>query len=127
MMTTALWCVLFAGILPVITTGIAKWGPGLDNRHPRDWAGGLTGYRRRAYAAHQNGFEAFPFFAVAVLCALQAGAPQGVVNALAVVVVAARVGYVAAYLADRPTLRSVLWGVGWFGSIAIFASPAWAT
>lgn len=125
-MTLALWSVLAAGILPVLSTGVAKWGAPLDNHRPRDWAESLTGYRRRAYAAHQNAFEAFPFFAAAVLTAAVTQAPQGIVNLLALVFLAARIGYLGAYLADAATLRSVLWLIGWIATIAIFTASAWA-
>ncbi len=125
-MTVALWCVLLAGMLPVFTTGIAKWGIKLDNNHPRDWAGSLHGYRRRAYAAHQNAYEAFPFFAASVIAAMLTNAPQSVVNTLAVLFIAARLGYTAAYLRDAATARSILWAIGWFATIAIFTATIWA-
>jgi uncharacterized MAPEG superfamily protein len=125
-MTTALWCVLLAGILPVLTVAVAKWGPGLDNANPRDWATRLDGYRKRAYAAHQNSFEAFPFFAAAVFAAKWGQAPQATVDALAILFVAARLAYVAAYVGDRPTFRSIVWIVGWVATLAIFSAPAWA-
>lgn len=124
-MTIAIWCVLALGVLPVLTVAVAKWGTALDNRHPRDWAGTLDGYRRRAYAAHQNGYEAFPFFAAAVLAAELQQAPRGTLDLLALLVVAARLAYVAAYLIDRSTLRSIVWSIGWFGTIAIFLAPLW--
>jgi uncharacterized MAPEG superfamily protein len=125
-MTIALWCVLAAGVMPVFAAGIAKWGPGLDNNHPRDWAQSLEGYRRRAYAAHQNGFEAFPFFAAAVLAAKWADAPQGPVDVMALIFVVARLIYVGAYIADTAALRSIVWIGGWMATIAIFTTPAWA-
>jgi uncharacterized MAPEG superfamily protein len=125
-MTIALWCVLVAGVLPVLAVGIAKWGTPLDNNHPRDWASGLSGYRRRAYAAHHNAYEAFPFFAAAVLAAAVMQAPQGPVNALAFVFIAARLAYLAAYITDRATLRSVLWVIGWAATLAIFTAVLWA-
>ncbi len=125
-MTIALWCVLVAGVLPVATVGLAKWGTPLDNNHPRDWAGSLQGYRRRAYAAHQNAYEAFPLFAAAVLAAQWGDAPQPVIDALALVFVAARLAYAGAYLADAATLRSAVWAIGWFASLAILSAPAWA-
>ncbi len=125
-MTMALWCVLVAGILPVVAAGIAKWGTALDNNHPRDWANGLSGYRRRAYAAHHNAYEAFPFFAASVLAAAVTQAPQGPVNTLALVFIAARLGYLAAYITDRATLRSVLWVIGWAATLAIFTASLWA-
>lgn len=125
-MTMALWCVLVAGILPVVAAGIAKWGTALDNNHPRDWANGLTGYRRRAYAAHHNAYEAFPFFAAAVLAAAVTQAPQGTVNLLAMIFIAARLAYLAAYITDKATLRSVLWVIGWAVTLAIFTANLWA-
>ena len=126
-MSIALWCVLLAGIMPVVTTGIAKWGaPDLDNNHPRDWAGALTGYRRRAYAAHLNAYEAFPFFAAAVIAATMLDASPPAVDLLALVFVAARLGYTGAYMADFSTPRSLLWAAGWFSTIAIFTAPAWS-
>jgi uncharacterized MAPEG superfamily protein len=125
-MTIALWCVLLAGVLPVLTVALAKWGAKLDNNHPRDWAQSLEGYRRRAYAAHQNGYEAFPFFAAAVLAAQWAESPQSTVDMLALIVIAARLAYVGAYAADMATPRSIVWSIGWFGTIAIFTAPAWA-
>jgi uncharacterized MAPEG superfamily protein len=123
-MTMALWCVLAVGIMPVLTVAIAKWGTRLDNNHPRDWAQTLDGYRRRAYAAHQNAYEAFPLFAAAVIVAQMRGVPQDKLDALAVMVLLARLAYVAFYVLDRATLRSLVWAVGWFGSITIFVSAA---
>lgn len=125
-MPTAYWCVLFAGLLPVLTVGLAKAGGRLDNNNPRDWAGQLAGYRRRAHAAHLNHFEAFPLFAAAVIVAKSLGAPAGPVDALALTFVAARIAYTACYMLDWATLRSVVWLVGWMATIAIFASPVWA-
>ena len=125
-MPIALWCVLLAGIMPVVRAGVAKWGPGLDNHNPRDWANTLTGHRRRAYAAHQNSYEAFPFFAAAVLAAMLMKGPQGTIDAIAVLFIAARVGYAVAYVVDAATIRSVLWIIAWLAQIALITSPAWA-
>ena len=86
-MQLAFWCVLAMGVMPVATVAIAKW-KGLDNHAPRDWAQSIDGYRRRAYAAHLNHFEAFPLFAAAVLVAATQGAPMASVNVLAAGVVA---------------------------------------
>lgn len=125
-MTLALWCVLAAGLLPVVTVGIAKaLGGSYDNSDPRGRAALYEGLPRRAHAAHLNGFEAFPLFAVAVLVAELKGAPQGMVNLLAGAFLLARLGYVACYLLDLPTPRSLLWTVGFFCAIAIFVSPLW--
>ena len=40
--------VLVAGVLPYLTTALAKSGGGYDNAAPRDWVGQLQGWRRRA-------------------------------------------------------------------------------
>jgi uncharacterized MAPEG superfamily protein len=123
--TTALWCVLIAGLLPYAATLTAKVGGAkFDNANPRDWLASQSGFRRRANSVQLNAFEAFPLFAVAVLVAQMLGAPQGRVDMLAIVFVAARVAYLGFYLADLATLRSLSWFVGLACAVAIFVSGA---
>ncbi|MGL4239576.1 MAG: MAPEG family protein [Beijerinckiaceae bacterium] len=125
-MTIALWCVLLAALLPVVSAGIAKSAGGAyDNADPRGRASSYEGLAKRAHAAHLNGFEAFPLFAAAVLVAELKGGPRGMVDALAVVYISARVGYVGLYLLDKPALRSLVWAIAFFCAIAIFVSPLW--
>ena len=121
-MTIAFWCVLAAGLLPYAATLTAKGGTRFDNRNPRAWLAQQTGWRARAHAAQQNGFEAFPLFAVAVLVAHELHAPQGRVDVLALVFVAARAAYLLAYIADLHLVRSVVWAVGIGSAVAIFLS-----
>lgn len=124
-MTVAELCLLAAVILWLATIGLAK-GAGwrdYDNARPRATGFYESGWRARALAAHQNGMEALPFFAAAVLLAEFRGAPQGLADALAAGFVAARLVYVAAYLGDRPTLRSLIWTVGFALNVALFLSP----
>ena len=124
-MTLALWCLLVASLLPIACAGIAKWGfAGFDNRRPREWLARQEGWRARAHAAQQNSWEALAVFAAAVLTAHVAGAPQAAVDALAVGFVAARLAYIACYLADRSTLRSTVWLIGLGLSIALFGVSA---
>jgi uncharacterized MAPEG superfamily protein len=124
-MTTAYWCVLVAGLLPYVATLTAKiGGQRFDNANPRDWLSAQSGFRRRANAAQMNGFEAFPLFAAGVLVAHAAGAAQARVDALALTFVAARVAYLAFYLADRATLRSLAWFVGIGSAVALFFAAA---
>ena len=124
-MTTALWCVLIAGLLPYAATIIAKaGGTKFDNANPRDWLGGQSGFRRRANAAQLNSFEAFPLFAAAVIVAQMLGAPQARIDLLAMVFVAARIAYLGFYLADLATLRSLAWFVAIASAVAIFVSAA---
>ena len=113
--------VLIAGLLPVICAGIAKWGVrGYDNRQPREWLAQQTGYRARAHAAQQNSFEAFPFFAAAVVFALMAGAEEAKVVGAAWFFLGMRVAYIYAYVTDRATLRSLVWAVGYATVIYLF-------
>jgi uncharacterized MAPEG superfamily protein len=122
-MTFALWMILVAAILPLVATAVAKsGGSGYDNASPRTWEAQLSGWRARANWAHRNHMEAFPVFAAAVLVAQMAHAPQGVVNALAGVFILARIGYTVAYIADRASLRSVLWVIGFLCDVALFCS-----
>ncbi|HEX4326685.1 MAG TPA: MAPEG family protein [Burkholderiales bacterium] len=124
-MTLAFWCVLIAGLLPVLATSIAKWGlKGFDNNNPRAWLEKQSGYRARANAAQQNSFEAFPFFAAGVVIAHLAEAPQGRVDALAVAFIVLRLLYLACYLADRATLRTLVWGLAYACIIGLFVVSA---
>jgi uncharacterized MAPEG superfamily protein len=125
-MTLALWCVLFAGLLPILCAGAAKWGAAdFDNARPRDWLNAVEGWRKRMNAAQQNGWEAFPLFAAAVLVAETQGGPREAVDGLALLWVAFRLAYVWAYAADRPALRSGFFSLALLSAVAIFTSPAW--
>src|ERR1700691_1260827 len=118
-MTLAYWCVLIAGLLPLAATGIAKWGfRDFDNRNPRAWLAAQTGIRARANAAQANSFEAFPFFAAAVIIAQQVHAAQGRIDTLAAAFVLLRVIYLACYLADRASLRSLVWGLAYICTVS---------
>jgi uncharacterized MAPEG superfamily protein len=77
----------------------------------------------RAEGEHRNGIEAFPFFAVAVLLAEFRAAPQNLINELAVQFLIVRIAYVFTYLGDRPTLRSILWSIGFAINVGIFFLP----
>lgn len=120
-MHTALLCVLVAGLLPYLYTGVAKIaGPRYDNRDVRGWQARLAGLPYRANAAHLNSFESFPLFAAAVLAALATGADVGRVDLLAICYVALRLVYGAVYLMNLSVLRSVVWFAALGCSIAIF-------
>ena len=119
-MTIANWCILIACVLPTATVGLAKLhsaslprgGGRYNNRQPREWAAGLTGWQLRANAAQGNGFEVLPLFIAAVLMAQQAHADQDHVDTLAMVFIGIRLAYIACYLADLATLRTIVWGAG---------------
>jgi uncharacterized MAPEG superfamily protein len=112
-MRTALICVLIAGLLPYFWTAVAKvLGPRYDNRNVREWQSRLTGVALRAHHAHLNAFEAFPFFAAAVLAAMVVQADAARVATLSIAFVVARVVHGVCYIADRAALRSFAWLVG---------------
>ena len=122
-MTLAYWCVLIAGLLPYVAMVPARMDRAIDNHAPRDRYALQHGRQKRAYAAHLNSFEAFPFFAAAVIIAHQLAAPQAWLNGFAALFIVARVVYILAYWANQPTLRSTLWTVGVAATLAIFLLP----
>jgi len=131
-MTLATVCVLIACLLPIVCAGIAKspgFGKprregGFDNRNPRAWMAGLEGWQARANAAQQNSFEALPVFIAGVVLAQQAGADQALVDGLAIAFIVLRAGYIAAYLRDVATFRSLLWATAMACCVGLFISTA---
>ncbi|EIK98588.1 hypothetical protein PMM47T1_01080 [Pseudomonas sp. M47T1] len=123
-MTVAFWCVLIAMVLPFVCTSIAKFSGGKfgprQNHDPRTFLEKLEGFPRRAHAAQQNSFEAFPAFAAAVIIAyICHNAQQVTMDVLAVMFITSRLLYIICYLADWAMLRSLVWFVG-LGLIASF-------
>jgi uncharacterized MAPEG superfamily protein len=113
--------VLVAALLPIATIGGSKATKGYDNSKPRDYLARLSGWRARANWAHQNHFEAFPPFAAGVILAEMSHAPQGRVDLLAGVFIAARVAYTAAYLGNAASVRTLIFGVGFGCVVWLFA------
>jgi uncharacterized MAPEG superfamily protein len=124
-MTIAEWCIFGALALYLVTIVPVKWigYRRYDNAKPRDPAFYDDPLRARALGAHQNGIEAFPFFAVAVLLAEFRLSPQNLINELAVLFLIVRIAYVFTYLGNRPRLRSILWNIGFAINAAIFFMP----
>jgi uncharacterized MAPEG superfamily protein len=125
MMTVAEWCVFAVVALYLLTIVSVKWigARQYDNAQPRDPAFYQEAIRARALGAHQNGIEAFPFFAAAVLLAEFRSAPQNLINELAVLFLIVRIAYVLTYIGNRPRLRSILWNLGFTINVAIFFLP----
>ena len=121
-MTVALWCVLVAGLLPYAVFGPAA--SKLDSLLPRSSARELEGLPARAYGTHLNHFEAFPFFAAAVLAAQVVEGPSAIVNWLAVAFIVVRVAYTYFYMSSLQPYRSISFFVGLLIVIAIFVIPA---
>lgn len=122
-MNLAIASVLVAGLMPFTCAIIAKAGKkSYDNHNPRDWLAQQTGYRARANAAQANCFEAFPFYAVAILFASYAQVAPERIELYASVFIVARVAYIACYLSDQDKLRSVAWLVGWLVTIGLMSA-----
>ena len=124
-MTLAEWCVFGALLLYLATIASIKWirFRGFDNSRPRDPAFYADAIAQRALGAHQNGIETFPFFAFAVLLAEFRDAPQRLIDELAVLFLIVRIAYMLTYLGNRPTLRSILWSIGFAINLGIFFMP----
>jgi uncharacterized MAPEG superfamily protein len=125
-MTVAEWCVFGTLMLYLLTIASIKWAGfrRFDNARPRDAAFYDGPIAARALGAHQNGIEAFPFFAAAVLLAEFRFCSQHLIDELAMLFLIVRIAYVFTYLGNRPTLRSILWSIGFAINIAIFFMPA---
>jgi uncharacterized MAPEG superfamily protein len=126
-MTIADLCLLAAVVLTILSILPAKVDGRreFDNANPRDPRFYASGLRARSQAAHQNGFEVFPFFAASVILAEMRSVPQGTLNGLAVAFIVIRIVYVLMYLTNRPSARSLVWSIGLACNLAIFFSPAW--
>lgn len=121
-MPIAYWCILIAALLPIAFVSYAKSGS-RDNNNPRDDIASLPGPQRRAYAAHQNAYENFPFFAAAVLVSTIMGAPISTVSLLAMIYIVLRVVHGLLYIADKASLRSLAYLAALVVNIAIFVLP----
>jgi len=124
-MSIAYSCVLIAALLPYVFTVIAKAnGPGYTNIAPRLYLEKLEGWRKRAHWTQLNSFEAFPFFAAAVIIAQQSFVHQTTVDIIAMLFIVARVLYGICYLINRSTLRSLVWFVGFVCCVSLFILAA---
>lgn len=123
-MPLAYWCVLIAALLPYVLGKYAKSGVESDNRYPREDYDNFPPRNRRAYAAHLNALETFPFFAVAVVIALTMGAPVYMVNVLAVLYIVLRIAHALLYIFNQPAARSMVFAAAMAVSIGIFVLPA---
>ncbi len=124
-MSTALWCLLIAGLMPIICAGISKWGASdFDNASPREWLARQEGHRKRANAAQANSWEDFALYSTDVLVALHNNVDAQKLDNLAVFFIVSRVLFIAFYLMNRSTLRSLAWLAGLFTTLTIFASGA---
>lgn len=129
MTSVANYCLIAACVLPIVCAGLAKskgFGKrrrdgGFDNHNPREWLATLQGWQARANAAQANSFEALPLFIAGVLAAQQMQqAPQARIDMLALSFITFRLIYIALYLADQASLRSLAWAAGFASCVALF-------
>lgn len=128
-MSIAYWCVLAAALLPYVWSYTAKAAgvrhERFDNADPRAWlARQPRPLVHRANAAQANSFEAFAPFAAGVVLALLGGVDPARVDALALAFVVLRFAYGLLYLANRPTLRSLVWAAAFACVIALLTMAA---
>ncbi|MGV3667527.1 MAG: MAPEG family protein, partial [Leptospira bouyouniensis] len=83
-----------------VAVAMAREERGYDNHHPRSQQSKLTGWGARAYAAHQNGFEAFSMFGIAILLNLFLEVDLYFVEILALSFISLRFLYIYLYIAD---------------------------
>ncbi|MBL8309385.1 MAG: MAPEG family protein [Burkholderiales bacterium] len=130
-MTPALFCILLAAVLPLVCAGLSKWrgfgvshrDGGYDNRNPREWIARQDDFAKWAHAAQENSWEAFPFFAAAVIVSHLLGVTGWLPNALAVLFIALRSVYVWLYVSGRQKWRSRVWALAWLTNVVIFLLP----
>ena len=123
-MSIAYWCILIAAILPYPLTVLAKAGKNFNNHAPREQLAHAEGYKKRAYWAQLNAFEAFPAFAAAVIVAHLQHVTQSTVDTLALVFITMRVLHAAFYILDKAALRSIAWAIGFACIIGLFVSSS---
>jgi uncharacterized MAPEG superfamily protein len=128
-MTTPLWCLVPAIMLPYVWSGVAapmrkaQLGT-IDNKHPRLQVPQLTGQAARAYAAHLNAFEALMVFVPAVLVAHVTNADPEWSARLAIGWVVCRSLHGIAYVANIDKLRSTLFALALACALGLFVLAA---
>ena len=125
-MPVSIWCILISAILPILSALPAKLDKSFDNADPKNSDYWRDGFRARAQNAQTNGYEAFPFFAAAVIVALGQGGSLYWVDQLSVLFIGLRLIYIACYWTNRSTPRSIAWIASFVTIIAIFTSPVWS-
>jgi len=106
-----------------LSMAMAQQPEGYDNAAPRDQQSRLTGWGRRAGAAHANGFESFPAFAAGVLAVQVSGANPHWAAIFSIGYVVTRVLYTFIYIAGIATLRSLVWTAGFACTLALMILP----
>ena len=91
-----------------------------NNRDPRPQFAS-DGAVQRMYNAHLNTMEAFPVFAAGMLAGWWGELDPVILQSCGWVFIAARICYVAAYVAGMNWGRSAIWATGWIASLVPLA------
>jgi len=113
----------FFSVLPMIFAYLLSptgFGP---NHYPRDTQQSMTGWKKRAVAAHYNSLEAFPAFAVGVFIAISMNADLVLLGKLSIIFIWLRLIYHGVYLTGVSSwLRTAVWMTSWFILASIYLS-----
>lgn len=91
---------------------------------PRDEPRALTGRPARYQRAFNNHIEGLVIFAAAVTAVALTGASSGLTETAAAVYLVARIVYVPCYGFGLSPWRSIVWGVGFFATLALLLAAA---
>jgi len=123
MMNTLIICLFITILLPyvlkIVVGNFMNKAGGYDNHYPRIQQAKLQGMGARAVGAQQNGFESLLVFASVALTAMATNHVTASIQILAVVYIISRVVYNVFYLMDLPSLRSLVWFIGFICCLAI--------
>lgn len=124
-MHTVVAALLITVFLPIVCAWISgyfrhKQFGAVDNKMPRLQVAKLEGAGHRAVAAQQNSWEALAMFSAALLAVHMSGIALESVATLCVIFVAARIIYIACYLADLDIVRSLSFLVSFGTCICLF-------
>ncbi len=106
-----------------LTVAMARQPEGYDNKNPRDQQARLSGWGKRAAAAHANGFESFAPFAAGVFATQITGASPHWASILSITYVVSRLLYSIAYIGNAATVRSWVWGISFGATLGLMLLP----
>lgn len=117
-MNTAIAGLLVMCILPLVCAWIGGYFRHrqlghVDNKEPRIQAQQLTGAGARAIAAQANTWEALAVYSAAILAVYIAGVDLDTLATPVMVFVALRIAYIAAYIGNKDTPRSLIFLAGY--------------
>ncbi|KAJ1652567.1 hypothetical protein IWQ61_007124 [Dispira simplex] len=90
---------------------------------PRMQYASVDAARARLLGVHENSFEAFVFFALAILFNRAGLGSHVAADVLSIVVVISRALYVVVYLLNLSTLRTIIWTIGMISTLVIYILP----